>query len=51
MIEIIEKYPRNDYSSFIGECLMYPTYMIKDNKEFFMFNRHEPDYKWELNNG
>ena len=27
---------------------MYPTYMIKDGKELFMFNRREPDSSWKL---
>lgn len=48
MIEIIEKEPYYDDSMFIGQCLRYPTYMLKDGKEFFMFNRREPDDKWQL---
>lgn len=48
MIEIIEKEPYYDNSMFTGQCQMYPTYMLKDGKEFFMFNRREPDDKWRL---
>lgn len=48
MIEIIEKERYYDDSLFTGQCFMYPTYMVKDGKEYFMFNRREPDDKWKL---
>lgn len=48
MIEIFEKEPYRDESPYTGGCLMYPTYMRKDGKEFFMFNRRDPDDSWEL---
>lgn len=46
MIKFIEKEPYYDNSPFTGQCLMYPTYMIKDGNELFMFNRREPDDHW-----
>lgn len=48
MIEIFEKDSYYDYSMFTGQCFMYPTYMRKNNKEYFMFNRREPDNEWKL---
>ena len=48
MIEIIEKEPYFNDSPFTGDCYMYPTYMVKDGKEYFMFNRREPDSHWKL---
>lgn len=48
MIEFIEKEPQRDDSPFTGGCDMYPTYMVKDGKEYFMFNRRDPDDKWRL---
>ena len=48
MIEIIEKEPYYDDSPFTGQCYMHPTYMVKDGKEYFMFNRREPDDSWKL---
>ncbi len=48
MIQFIEKEGRYDGGLFTGNCFYYPTYMIKDGKEFFMFNRIEPDDKWNL---
>lgn len=47
MIEIIEKERYYDDSPFTGQCFMYPTYMVKDGKEYFMFNRREPDDSWK----
>lgn len=47
-IQIIEKKPWFDQSPFTGSCWMYPTYMVKDGKEYFMFNRREPDDSWKL---
>ena len=46
MIEIIEKEPYYDESPYTGNCWMYPTYMVKDGKELFMFNRRVPDDSW-----
>lgn len=46
MIEFIEKEPIRDNSLFTGGCDLYPNYMVKDGKEFFMFNRRETDNKW-----
>ena len=47
MIEIIEKagwfYP----SPFTGDCMMYPVFMIKDGKEYFVVNRREPEESWK----
>lgn len=48
MIEIIEKERYYDDSPFTGRCFMYPTFMVKDGKEYFMFNRREPDDSWKL---
>lgn len=48
MIQIIEKAPHRDESPFIGSCNLYPTYMVKDGREYFMFNRREPDDRWRL---
>lgn len=48
MIEIVEKERYFDDSAFTGQCFMYPTYMVKDGKEYFMFNRREPDDPWKL---
>ena len=48
MIEFIEKEPYYDYSTFTGQCYMYPTFMVKDGKEYFMFNRLDPDDGWKL---
>ena len=42
MIEIFEKERYYDDSPFTGQCYMYPTFMRKDGKEVFMFNRREP---------
>lgn len=46
MIKFIEKERYYDDSPFVGKCYYYPTYMIKDGKEYFVFNRREPDDKW-----
>lgn len=48
MITFIEKDGYYDESLFTGSCHMYPTYMIKNGKEHFIFNRREPDDKWVL---
>ena len=48
MIEFIEK-SRYYYSSpWTGDCWMYPVFMVKNGKEYFMFNRREPDDSWKL---
>ena len=55
MITFIEKNryynDRNRYyddSPFTGGCYFYPTYMVKDGKEYFVFNRREPDDSWKI---
>ena len=45
-ISFIEKEPWFDPSPFIGNCYMYPNYMVKDGAEYFMFNRRVPDESW-----
>lgn len=48
MIKIIEKEPYKNYDEFNNrECLMYPTMMIKDGKEYFIFNRREPNAEYQ----
>ena len=47
MIEIIEKNGWFDDSLFTGDCMMYPVFFLKDGKEYFMFNRREPDDSWK----
>lgn len=47
MIEFIEKERYFDESPYTGRCFMYPTYMVKDGKEYFMFNRREPQPSYE----
>lgn len=47
MIEFIEKERYYDHSIFTGQCWMYPTFMVKDGKEYFMWNRREPDDSWK----
>lgn len=41
MIEIIEKEPYRDKKT--GDCV-FPTYMRKDNEDFFMFNRSSSEF-------
>lgn len=48
MIVFIEKEPFYDNSPFSGQCHMYPTYMVKDGEEYFVFNRRDPDNSWAL---
>ena len=38
MIKFIEKERYYDDSPYTGSCYYYPTYMVKDEKEFFVFN-------------
>lgn len=48
MIKIIEKEPYKNFDNWNNrECLMYPTMMIKDGKEYFVFNRREPDTEYQ----
>ena len=48
MIKIIEKEPYKSYDNWNNrECLMYPTMMIKDGKEHFIFNRREPGAEYQ----
>ena len=48
MIKIIEKEPYKNFDNWNNrECLMYPTMMIKDGKEHFIFNRREPDAEYQ----
>ena len=50
MIEFIEKEPRKSYDYWnMNECLMYPNFMIKDGKEFFIMNRRVPQPKYKDN--
>ena len=48
MITFIEKEKYYDNSPFIGQCYYYPTYMIKNGKEYFIFNRREPDEQYKI---
>lgn len=47
MIEIVEKTGWLDRSPFTGDCMMYPIFMFKDGKEYFVVNRREPDESWK----
>lgn len=48
MIRIVEKEPYKHFNSWNNrECLMYPTIMIKNGKEYFVFNRREPNGEYE----
>ena len=48
MIKIIEKEPYKNFDNWNNrECLMYPTMMIKDGKEHFIFNRREQDAEYQ----
>ena len=48
MIEFIDKERYYDDSTFTGQCWMYPTFMVKDGIEYFMWNRREPDDSWKI---
>lgn len=48
MIKFIEKERYYDDSPYTGSCYYYPTYMVKDEKEFFVFNRRDPDDEWKI---
>lgn len=47
MIEFFEKERYYDDSIFTGQCWMYPVFMLKDGKEYFVQNRREPDDSWK----
>lgn len=47
MVEFFEKEPYYDDSLFTGQCWMYPVFMLKDGKEYFVQNRREPDDSWK----
>lgn len=48
MIKFIEKEPYKNYDNWNErECLMYPNVMIKEGKEYFVFNRREPDQEYK----
>ncbi|MCM1500522.1 MAG: hypothetical protein NC124_18830 [Clostridium sp.] len=46
-ITFIEKEPWHDDSPFIGQCDMFPIYMVKGGREFFVINRRVPDDSWK----
>ena len=48
MIKFIEKERYYNDNPYTGGCYYYPTYMVKDGKEFFVFNRREPDDEWKI---
>lgn len=48
MISFIEKEKYYEDSLFTGHYYYYPNYMVKDGKEFFLFDRREPDDEWRL---
>lgn len=51
-ITFMEKEPYPSYDRFeCRNCLMYPTFMIKDGEEFFVFNRREPDKVYLIREG
>ena len=47
-IEFVEKECKWDSSPYTGDCWYYPTFMIKDGKEYFLFNRRDPDDSYSL---
>lgn len=46
-IQFVEKEPWHNNELFTGGCAMYPTYMIKDGMEYFMFNRRADQASYE----
>ena len=46
-IQFVEKEPWPNIAPFIGGCDMYPTYMVKDGVEYFMFNRRSDESAYE----
>lgn len=48
MLKFIEKEPYKSYDQWnMNDCLMYPNFMIKDGKEFFIINRRVPQPKYK----
>lgn len=47
MISFIEKDPWYDSSPYTGDCWMYPTFMLKNGKELFVFNRRDPQASYK----
>ncbi|WP_304683086.1 hypothetical protein [uncultured Clostridium sp.] len=52
MIDFIEKEPFETYDSW-NDCksLLYPNVMVKDGKEYFIKNRRETDYDFDVIRG
>ena len=46
-IHFIEKEPWKNNARHIGGCDMFPTYMVKNGQEYFMFNRPSNQAKYE----
>lgn len=46
-IQFVEKEPWRNNDRFTGDCDMYPTYMVKDGVEYYMFNRRSIETKYE----
>lgn len=46
-IQFIEKEPWRNNDRFTGDCDMYPTFMVKDGEEYFMFNRRSIETSYE----
>lgn len=47
-IQFVEKEPWYDNRMFIGHRHRYPVYMVKDNVEYFMFNRSSKQASWDI---
>lgn len=47
MIKFIEKDGWLCRSLYAGDCMMYPIFMLKDGKEYFVVNRREPSESWK----
>lgn len=48
MLKFIEKEAYKSYDNWnMNYCLMYPNFMIKDGKEFFIINRRVPQPKYK----
>lgn len=48
MIDIVEKGPEYHNTWANPNCYFYPVYMVKDGKNYFMFNRSSSDRSWEV---
>lgn len=46
-IQFIEKEPWQNQQPYTGGCDMFPTYMVKDGVEYFMFNRRSDQTKYD----